>query len=342
MSEHFLAPELLQPMCDAALASGGESRRADANETAIVAGSLTAAAIATVGTIYPGMCARQLCTVQPGIDAGDDNFTWHRIEEQGYAAFIENFGDDLPPVEEFMTEMTGSAKSVGASFSYSTQDLRRVIAARKNGRQGVVLDPNKVKLADMVIERKKDTVFAQGDTTRNLPGMLTSSNITPIEAAASASGGFTRSWTGADKTGIEILKDLRAGCDTVFTQSKGHFRVNKIVLPIEAYRKIASTPALPGDTNQKTILQLFLDGENAAGDSGIQVYAWEEAKTADGGGTRAMYGYFDSSTIALVDPMPMTAQPPQANNLAWKVPCEARVGGTLMKQPLAFCYQDQI
>lgn len=338
MTTHFIAPDLLQAMCDAAVSA--EGRRADANETAIVAGSLTAAAIATVGTIYPGLVARQLCSAQPGIGPGDDTFTWHRFDETGMADFIVNFADDLPSVDQFALEMTGTAKSIATSFSYSTQDVRRVISARKNGRQDVVLDASKMGVADRFIERKKDTVFAQGDTTRGLPGILTSSNITQIDAAVPGTGS-SRSWVGADKTGYEILKDLRSGCDSVHNLSKGHFQVNKIVMPIAHFRKIASTPALPGNDNQKTILQLFLEGETAAGNGGIQVYAWNEALTADGGNARVMFGHFASDTITLVDPMGMTAQPPQANNLAWKVPCEARVGGALIKQPLAFIYLDQ-
>lgn len=338
MSEHFVPPHLLQSMCDALVID--EGRRADANETAIVAGSLTAAAIAVVGTIYPGLVARQLASAQPGIDAGDDAFTWHRFDEMGYADFISNFADDLPSIEQYVLEMGGSVKSIGTSFSYSTQDLRRVIAARKNGRQAVVLDPNKMRLADMFIERKKDVIFAQGDTTRGLPGILTNSNITPIDAAVPATG-TSRSWLGADKLGYEILKDLRRGCDTVHNQSKGNFKVNKIAMPINHFRHIASTPVLPSNENQKTILQLFLEGENAAGNPGIQVYAWNECLTADAGDPRIMFGQFDSTTLTLVDPMGMTAQAPQPKNLAWSVPVEARIGGALMKMPLAFCYMDQ-
>jgi hypothetical protein len=43
----------------------------------------------------------------------------------------------------------------------------------------------------------------------------------------------------------------------------------------------------------------------------------------------------DVENLQLVLPMLFQQLPPQANNLAWKVPCESRVGGVIIEYPFA-------
>jgi hypothetical protein len=114
------------------------------------------------------------------------------------------------------------------------------------------------------------------------------------------------------------------------------------VFPIIQFRKIASTP-IGTNSDTRTILQAFLDGERAAGNPDIQVYAWNECLLADGGtNDRGMMGYFAPETAGLIDPMAMQARAPQEKNLETLVPCEAKCGGGLVFAPLAFAYIDQI
>lgn len=338
MKKQFIQPELLGPMVADAFGKAGE--RADANDTLLVAQALTQTAVKTVGTIYPGLMARRLAPVIP-IDPGADTFTWHRLDRQGAAKFIENFTDDLPRVEAYATEMTGKVKSVGSSFAYSTQDIRRMAMAARSGRQyvGDVVQVNKISIADEMVERKKDSVFALGDTTFNLPGMLNDTNINQVDAQTAAGGTNTRPWDGVDKTPVEILEDMLVMYRTPYDQSKGNFTANKMVLPIE-HRSLIATTVLNSNGNFETILERFL---KTVGWSPDQVIGWDKAHTADGGSAdRAMCGYFDANTIGLIDPLGTTAQAPQAKNLAYEVPVEGRVGGCLILQPLAFAYMDNI
>lgn len=340
--QHFLAPELLENMVSAVTLID-HGRRADANETLLVANALTAAAIQTIGTIYPDLVARQVANVNGAIDPGDDNYTWHRLDEVGMADYVANMGDDIPLVDAYVMEQTGKVKHLATAFQYTTQDIRRMAAARKNGRQApATLDVNKLAICDRVMERKKDDIFAFGDIGRQLPGMLTSVNVTQVDAAASTHGTNTRSWMGPDKTGDEILQDMLASVTAVVNQSKGFFQPNKFLLPIDRYRKAASTIISEDHNTGRTVLLAFLENCRLTGLTNMQVYAWDKCLTADAGNPRGMCGYFDDMTLQLIDPLALTPTAPQPNNLAFKVPCEARCGGTVIYQPLAFVYLDQL
>lgn len=339
---HFISPNVLAPFVQRAFEEVGQ--RCDANETMLVAEALTQTAVKTLRTIYPGTMARLLAPVVPNIDPGIRKFTYHRVDVEGVAKIVVNFGDDLPRVDGNVSEMEGKVRTLGDSFAFTTEDIRRLAFARRSGRMGTdaILDVNKMDIANEMIERKKDTLFAQGDTTWGLPGMLQDSNIAVYEAAASANGSNTRTWDGADKSATEILKDLRAMASAVFNGSKGRYRPNKAVFPIDQYRIIASTP-IGTNSDTRTILQAFLDGERAAGSPDIQVYAWQECYLADGGtNDRGLMGYFAPETIGLIDPMAMQARAPQEKNLETVVPCEAKCGGCVVFAPLAFSYIDQI
>ena len=340
-TQHFLAPELVEEMVSqVTLIDHG--RRADANETLLVANALTAAAIQTIGTIYPDLVARQVANVNGAIDPGDDTYTWHRLDEVGMADYVANMGDDIPLVDAYVMEQTGKVKHLATAFQYTTQDIRRMAAARKNGRQASsTLDVNKLAICDRVMERKKDDIFAFGDIGRQLPGMLTSANVTQVDAAQSATAGNPRSWM-STKTGDEILADMLASVTAVVNQSKGFFQPNKFLLPIDRYRKAASEMvSKTGDTG-RTVLLAFLENCRLTGLTDMQVLAWDKCLTADAGNPRGMCGRFDDTTLQLIDPLALTPTAPQPNNLAFKVPCEARCGGTVIYQPLAFVYLDQL
>lgn len=339
--QHFLAPELLEDMVSA-ITLIDHGRRADANETLLVANALTAAAIQTIGTIYPDLVARQVANVNGAIDPGDDNYTWHRLDEVGMADYVANMGDDIPMVDAYVQEQTGKVKHLATAFQYTTQDIRRMAAARKNGRQApAVLDVNKLAICDRMMERKKDDIFAFGDIGRQLPGMLTNANVTQIDAAQSTTSGNPRSWM-STKTASEILADLIAMVDTVVNQSKGFFQPNRVLLPIDRYRKASSAIISTTHDTGRTVLAAFLDNCRLTGLTDMQVLAWNKNSTADGGNPRGMCGRFDDTTLQLIDPLPLTPTAPQPNNLAFKVPCEARCGGTVIYQPLAFVYLDQL
>jgi hypothetical protein len=317
------------------------SRRADANETLLVANALQTVTLDALRVEYPGVLFRQLASQQPGLTPGTASFTWDEYDVAGMAKLIANYGDDLPDVAAFVTQNVGIVRSFGASFRYSKQDVRAVMEARRLGRQGVVLDVDRVTLAREIMERKKDEIAAIGSVLGKLPGILKNPNVTVLTAGAPAVG-TSKKWTGPDKTGLEIVTDLRSLTSQIRIQSKGIHTPTTVVMPIEEY-EAASRKSLVINNMETTALGHFLTTETQSGRA-IQVLQWNRAAKADAAGTgpRVMAYEASAEAVRVVEPLDFEADPPQRVGLDFRVPCESRFGGVYIRRPLAFAYLDFI
>lgn len=317
-----------------------QTRRADANETGLVAYSLTAVALEAVRYDYPELVFRRLASLQDGLSPGTEQYRWDELDYRGMAKIIENYADDLPDVSAYIKQNTGVIRSIGDSFQYTKQDIRRVLESRRQGRQAETLDVERIVYAREVMERKKDQIAAFGDTLSQLPGILKNTNVTLLTASAPASGS-SKKWTGPDKVGTEVLKDLRRLVSQVRTQSKGIHTVNTIVMPIEELEAISVMPLIPSGDNQVTVLAQFLTSQTAMGRP-TEIIAWNRAATADAAGTGPRVLAYENSprNLRLVEPVDFEAEAPQRVSLSYKVPCESRFGSIYWKRPLAAAYLD--
>lgn len=318
----------------------GSERRADANETGLVAFSLTAVALDAVRVDYPELIFRQLAPLQDGLSPGTESYRWDELDYRGMAKIIENYADDLPDVSAFIKTNTGVIRSIGDSFQYTKQDIRRVMEARRQGRQTETLDVDRVVYAREVMERKKDQIAAYGDTLSQLPGILKNTNITLLTASTPGSGS-SKKWTGGHKIGTEVLKDLRTLVSTVRTQSKGIHTINTIVMPIEELEAISVMPLITASENQVTVLQQFLASQTAMGRP-VRILTWNRSATADAAGTgpRVLAYEANARNLRLVEPVDFEAEAPQRVSLSFKIPCESRFGSIYWKRPLSGVYMD--
>lgn len=326
----------------AGLAPVAAEFRLDDNETAVLSRALEDVAIKAIETKYPELKARELLPLKQDVDPGADSVTVQEFDEAGMAEIIANFADDLPQSDGIASEYPSPVKSLGTSYFYSKQDMRRAALARRSGMQARLPD-DRARRADKYIERAVDDVAAFGRAKFRLPGFLNHPNVSVITPSAPASG-TDPSWLGGDKTGTEVLADMRRMPSVLNTTSKGVFMANTLVLPIAQYNFVAETPLNPTRDNQQTILQAFLEGQ-AKLDFGIRrVVPWYKLDRANaaGDGPRAVAYHMSDDNLELIIPMEATPSPPQATNLAWKVPVESRIGGCLIYQPLSVLYMDGI
>lgn len=318
----------------------GAERRADANETGLVAYSLTAVALDAVRYDYPELAFRQLASLQDGLTPGTETYRWDELDVRGMAKLIENYADDLPDVSAYVKTNTGVIRSIGNSFQYTKQDVRRVLESRRQGRQTETLDVDRVVQCREMMERKKDQIAAYGDVLGQLPGIFKNPNITLLTASSPATGTNKR-WTGGNKVGTEVLKDLRSLVSQVRVQSKGIHTINTIVMPIEELEALSVMPLIVGSENQITVLQQFLTSQ-AAMNRPINIITWNRAATADALGTGPRILAYENlpRNLRLVEPVDFEAEAPQRVSLTFKIPCEARFGSIYWRRPLAATYLD--
>jgi hypothetical protein len=307
-----------------AFTDGPSGKRMDAGETAFFARELESIKVQIVEAEYPTLLARQVIPMGSGVDPGADTYTWREFDRSGLAKVISNYATDIPDVEEQGKENKSSIESIGIGFSYSIQDIR---AAAKVGRP---LQARKAMLAREEAERTIDDILALGDSTRGVPGFLKTTGVPLLTV------GVNGSWL-TSATAAEMLADLRLMEFTVWKQSKKRHKPDTLLLGLDQYAKIASTP-VNELRPEITVLDAFL----ASSTSIKTVEAWEkcDGAAANNTSTRAVAYEKSNSNMEAFVPVEYESFPPQAKGLMFSVPGHARVGGTVVYRPLSMVYCD--
>jgi hypothetical protein len=167
-----------------------------------------------------------------------------------------------------------------------------------------------------------------------LPGFLNNANV-PILAPG---GAFYGDWLNPARTPQQILDDLHFISALVWENTKNTRSANTLLLPTTRFTKLATRRM--SDQDSTPILQAFVKNDPYI----KNVDQWSRLNTADslGTGPRACAYSRDGTVVDLVIPLEFTQLPPQAQNLAFKVPCHSRIGGVCIKYPLGLLYVDGI
>jgi hypothetical protein len=298
--------------------------RLDARESAVLARQLEYIKARTYDVKYAALKARSFIPPSSDAPSGADSITYRQWDMMGMAKVIANYADDLPMVNAFCKEFTTPVKSIADGFQYSIQDLRAVAMS------GQKLDTARAAAARRVMEQAVDEVAAFGLPEAGMPGFLNHPNI-PIVSV------ITGTW--ATATAIQILGDMYELSSSIHIATKETFSADTLLLDSVSFKRVASTPA-SSTIPDKTILQVFLDTDPYI----KNVDQWLKLDTANAAGTgpRIMAYARDPEVVQLEIPQEFEQFPPQARNLAFVIACHLRIGGTVVRYPLALAYMDGI
>lgn len=302
----------------------GDVIRNDAKFTAFLDKQLEFVKTETFDIVYPALKGRSLIPVNNSVNTGATTITYRQWDGFGAAQIISNYADDLPNVDVKAEEFISKIQSIGDSYEWSIQDLR---ASAMTGAQ---LDTRRAATARMVIENKIEDVAALGDADGGLLGFFNQPNV-PLIAP------ITGDWAGA-ATPLQIIADLNKLVNSIITTSKQTFIPDTLVIDIAGHTILNSKPmSLTGDAD-KTVLKFFLDNNPYINN----IEPWFKADLADAAGTgERMCAYMRSPTVLTQEiPQEYESFPPQATNLAFKVPNHARIGGVIVYYPIAMAYME--
>lgn len=296
--------------------------RLDANESMFFARELESIKAASYDVLYPEFKARMFVPVSNDAGPGAEAITYRQYDQVGMAKLIAAYADDLPRSDVLGKEFTSPVKSIGGSYGYNVQEIR---AAQMAGKP---LEQRKANAARRAVMQKEDEILALGDTATGLKGFINNSSV-PIFAAP-----FVIS---AASTPDQILQTMNSAVNKVVADTKGVEMPDTLLLPIEQYTYIASTPR--SSTSDTTILEYFLQNNPFI----KQVDHWYR---------------LDQAGVALVDrmivyrrsPDKLTGEVPQefeqfapeARGLEFVVACHARNGGVIFYYPLSALYVDGV
>lgn len=270
---------------------------------------------------YPELKAKMLFPVSYATPSGAQTTAYDMLTEFGSAALIANYADDLPLVDVMKQRYTINIQSYGDGYTYSIQDIRSAQMA------SIPLEQERANTARFVAEIKIEQVAAEGQANAGLYGALNHPNV-PLYTLP------TGAWASA--TANAIADDMHSFVDQVLDANDDTVLPDTMVLAPASYRRAGEL--LTTDGSSKSALKIFLQ----TNDYIKQVIPWNRCKTADAAGTgpRAMVYKKDKKVIELDIPQPFEQFPPQAHNLAFKVPCHVRVAGIKIRYPLGCGYAD--
>ena len=306
----------------------------DASETFFFARELEYVKSKSYDIEFPEMKAFKLIPISTEAGEGAQAITYAQFEEVGLARIIESYADDLPRADIRGKEYTTQVKSIGCSYGYSVQEIRAAIYV---GRSLTQRQANAARRAN---DQQVNRLAWFGDATYNILGVINTPNI-PAYLVPNDGVGASTLWT--SKTPDQILRDLNSITNSIPSLTKGVEMPNTLILPVEQYTLIASTPR--SATSDTTILEYFIQNNPFITTvDWVPELAGAGIDPPSGGSGTNMFIVYNKSPdkLTMEIPMPFTQYPPQERGLEFVVPCESRYGGIITYYPLSIAFGEGI
>lgn len=291
--------------------------RLDAAASIFFARELEQIKARTFEILYAPLASTRLIPVDSTTSPGAMTVTYTQYDSTGLAKIISNYADDLPTADTLGQQYTSNLKSIGNAFVVSLEDIRAAQYANKP------LEQRKADSAAKAHLQLMNRLAFFGDAISGVTGWLTNGTI-PTTPASGANAG-ARLWSG--KTPQQILGDMNLAVATIHSNSNGVEYPNTIVMPIAQWEIIANTQFAAG--TDTTILQFFQRNH-----PGITIEWANELKGAFTGGLDGFIVY-EKSLNKFWQEIPQVFEmfAPQWDNLAYRVPCHSKHGGTIVVYP---------
>jgi hypothetical protein len=299
----------------------------DANESAFFRRQLEYIKRQTYDTKFKALKATGLIPVSMEASAGADTITFRRFTNIGFAKIIADYAHDFPRADVYGEEETIRVRSLGSSYGYNIQEIRRAQMA------GVDLNGRRAMSARRAVDQLINNLAWSGDTDFNIQGLIDYPGITEYTVPNGAGG--DEEWD--TKTPDEIVADLSGIVTAIVDSTNGVEAPDTILLPIEQYELIANT-RMTGDSS-RTIMQFFLENNPH-----ISVIDWvTELAGAGAAGADRMIAYNrDPQNLTLEIPVPFEQLEEDKDGMEYVIPVHARFGGVIVYYPLSVAFGDDI
>ena len=284
----------------------------------------------TYGLDRVALNATTFIPLQDGVKSWQSAWGYKVVSEVGMAKFIADYADDLPPIARFLTPKSVGIKTIGDSYAYSEFELQQWLATK------VDLSRDDADTARRKIDEKVDEVILVGDKDQDITGLFNNENVTVVESTAGTSGKTDFE----NKTYNEIVAQFRAVMNaqkSLYKDKKVATKFDSVILPSDSMSFLETT--FVSDNSQITML-------DALKSMFKNIVNWYESEILEDIGSnstgRAVFYKKDKRVVSYVLPEPFRQKNPQEQALHYKVPCYARIGGTVIKNLKAVMYCDGV
>lgn len=314
-------------------------QRLDANESAFFNRQLEHVKANTYDVKYDNLKAAngEIFEIDTSASNGDDVITYRQYDQVGMAKIISDYADDLPRSDVKGKEFSSKVRSLGSSYGYSVQEIRRA------AKSGTPLQERQARAARRSIDQLVESLAWYGDEDHGLIGLFNNPNIT----AATVQTGSTTSnvrWIGATpKNPLEILEDLNKAVRDMISITNGVEAPDFVGLPVEQWSTVMTTPLQSG--SDTTIAEFFLKNNPSVRRlEWINQFKDVNPLPSGASGTKDVMVVMNTSPDTMVLEMPQIFEQfdPEQRNLEFVVNCHARCGGLTIYYPLAVAVYEGI
>ncbi|KMT62661.1 DUF2184 domain-containing protein [Paenilisteria newyorkensis] len=272
------------------------------------------------------LTARTIFDMKTDIDPGAETYGYDVATRSGAAKIIANGANDLPLVDTDVKRYFAQIYTIALGFRYSLQDLRQ------SQMTGKPVDATKAAAVRRGIAEKENSLAWKGDPRYEIQGVATATGI-QIEAVGTNAAGTSTKWV--DKASDEIVEELRK-LRTRITVLPGYGDASLILaLPPIQFEELNRRYS---DYDARTIMQVvasngwFSKIKRVADLKGIGLSKSDSL----------IICHSEPETVQLLLPMDITRQQEEYQYPNWKVPCEERFGGAVVRAPHAILRADGI
>ncbi|AKO92701.1 major capsid protein [Priestia filamentosa] len=269
------------------------------------------------------LIGRTLFNLKTDVPSGAEVYGYDVITRSGSAKVLAPGADDIPLVDADKRRHKMDIFSIAAAIRYSIQELRNAQMA------GITVDSTKAEIARRAIAEKENRIIWHGDTDHNIPGVVNAEGIQTTAVDAGASG--KTEWK--DKTGKEIVADIRKARNLI-NRLPGHTANTLILTP-------AGMEMLEMEYNantDKTVLE-YIRSQNWF----TNIVATSDLEGQGTDGTDCFLILDNSpSVIQILLTMDIFRHETEYKFPNYKVPFEERLGGAIVRYPMAIVRGDGI
>jgi hypothetical protein len=261
------------------------------------------------------------------LDPGTETYTYRQWDGRGVAVMTSNYATSSPRADVDGSEFTSKVRSIRNSYGYNVQEIR---AAAKEKRP---LENMRAVQARRGINEKINRTALLGDAAHGIVGLFNQPNVQTYTPCTKTGGGTA--WTGAGATPDEILNDMYGIVDQVPTNTNEIEKITLLLIPYTRLRFIsAQAPMSNSATRPHGAARC---SRPTAPD--VEIRGALFLDTAGRVATARALGYAPRPVnLELLVPMPFESFPPQMTGLEWVVENHARMGGVVVRFPLAMIY----
>lgn len=262
----------------------------------------------------------------------------------GAAKWQSGYAKDIPLADVGQAMQQSAFHLAAIGYQYNIEEVNTAIQI------GAGLPSRRARAAKLAYTKFMWDLTVTGSDEKGKKGLVNQAAVTPV-AATNDGTGSARHWISnagvVTKTATQILRDVNQALTGINVATNTLEYADTILLPVEAYNLIASTPfnSLGSDTILSWLLKTnvyTLATGRPLTIRGVPFLRTASTQTVVGGGRLVAYKN-DENYVKLNLPMPHQFLPVyQDGPLNWQVPGIFRTGGIDLQTTATFYYLDGV